>query len=94
MIQFVAEVTYREHLQRYWVADSTGGTFGTGRGSEHLLPESSESGSYKPVWIRIDELANLPVRRERSLSSLRVQCMKGGQENRSRSSTRECDNAA
>ena len=44
--------------QVYFLAQQTGGKFGTGAGEEytHADPASSDEGIYIPVWMLIDEL--------------------------------------
>ena len=58
--QKVAEV----HLglksrQIYFLAEQTGGTFGTGAGEEftHAAPDDPGSGIYIPIWMSLEELS-------------------------------------
>ena len=75
--QLVAEVTFRDRLQQYYLAEAVAGTFGTGRGAELRLPESSGSGSYTPVWILIGDLTTLSVR-PRAVAELVVRATRNG----------------
>ena len=44
--------------QVYFLAEQTGGEFGTGAGEEytHADPASSDEGVYIPIWLPIDQL--------------------------------------
>jgi len=57
--QKVAEVQLgQKSRQIYFLAEQTGGEFGTGIGEEFTNsdPNDSDEGIYTPVWIPIDEL--------------------------------------
>jgi len=57
----VAEDVYRGVPNIFFLARVTGGNLGTGTGKELSAPPDSPSGSYRPVWIAIADLARLPV---------------------------------
>lgn len=59
--RLLAEVIYRGNLQRYYLVEVVGGKFGTGYGAELSLNAASESGSYTPVWLKVDGLLDQPV---------------------------------
>lgn len=59
--RLLAEVVYKGKLQRYYLVDVVGGEFGRGYGAELSFDENSESGSYQPVWLQVDELLDRPV---------------------------------
>jgi len=48
----------RKSRQVYFLAEQTGGEFGTGAGEEYTAsdPASPEEGIYIPVWMPLDEL--------------------------------------
>ncbi|MDQ3327010.1 MAG: hypothetical protein M3506_00600 [Chloroflexota bacterium] len=48
--------------QRYYAAQVTGGTFGTGMGAEFTRQGGGTRGGYAPVWIPIDDVAALDLR--------------------------------
>ena len=57
--QKVAEIQLgQKSRQIYFLAEQTGGEFGTGAGEEYTNsnPDSPEEGIYIPVWIPIEEL--------------------------------------
>ena len=58
--RFLAEIWWHNQPQYYYLVVSAGGEFGTGTGEEmhHPIPER---GSYKPVWVPVKSLLNLPV---------------------------------
>jgi 8-oxo-dGTP pyrophosphatase MutT (NUDIX family) len=51
----IAEVVFEGKSQLFFLAEITGGTFGTGIGEEFNNPPSSH-GTYEPVWILVSEL--------------------------------------
>jgi 8-oxo-dGTP pyrophosphatase MutT (NUDIX family) len=53
----VAVVHFGDSTQHYFTAEVIGGEFGTGDGPEYRLPAGSEGGSYRPVWMRLPDLA-------------------------------------
>jgi 8-oxo-dGTP diphosphatase len=59
--KLLAEIWWHDKPQYYYLAETTGGTFGTGNGEEmrHPLPDK---GSYEPVWVPLGELLDKPVR--------------------------------
>ena len=48
----------KKSRQVYFLAEQTGGEFGTGAGEEytHADPASSDEGVYIPIWMPIDQL--------------------------------------
>lgn len=57
--QKVAEIQFGlKSRQVYFLAEQTGGEFGTGAGEEYadVDPDSPEEGIYIPIWMPIDEL--------------------------------------
>lgn len=61
ILRLVAEVWYNNLPQYYYLAEITGGVFGSGKGKEMSSPTESEQGSYHPCWIPIEDLTELPV---------------------------------
>jgi ADP-ribose pyrophosphatase YjhB (NUDIX family) len=56
-------VTYRDgREQRFYLASITGGTFGTGRGTEMMTSGTTSKGTYRPVWVDLTSLTELDVR--------------------------------
>ena len=56
-------VTYRDgREQRFYLASITGGTFGTGRGTEMTTSGTTAKGTYRPVWVDLTILTELDVR--------------------------------
>jgi 8-oxo-dGTP diphosphatase len=56
-------VAYRDgREQRYYLASITGGTFGTGRGTEMITSGTTAKGTYRPVWVDLTRLTELDVR--------------------------------
>jgi 8-oxo-dGTP diphosphatase len=56
-------VVYRDgREQRYYLASITGGTFGTGRGTEMLTSGKTPKGTYRPVWVDLASLTEIDVR--------------------------------
>jgi 8-oxo-dGTP pyrophosphatase MutT (NUDIX family) len=55
ILRLVAEVWWNGQPQYYYLAGSTGGTFGSGTGEElsHPLPEK---GTYTPMWMPLADL--------------------------------------
>lgn len=62
-------VEFNGNTQRYFRASRVAGTFGTGNGEELTAPMTSDTGSYTPVWMPLDELQRLDVR-PRALATL------------------------
>lgn len=67
--KLVAIVDTLDRKQYYYMANSTGGEFGTGSGPEMASDASSARGSYTPVWIDLEDLAGRDVRPQ-SLATL------------------------
>ncbi len=61
ILRLVAEVWYNGLPQYYYLADISGGEFGSGKGKEMRSSAESEQGSYHPCWIPIEDLIQLPV---------------------------------
>jgi 8-oxo-dGTP diphosphatase len=57
---FVAYRNGRE--QRYYLATITGGSFGTGRGTEMMTSGTTAKGTYRPVWVDLTALHGIDVR--------------------------------
>jgi 8-oxo-dGTP diphosphatase len=57
--QLVAESTYRGHRQLYYLVERTGGEFGAGYGKELSRTAHSERGSVIPVWLAVNQLAQV-----------------------------------
>lgn len=58
----VATVEFKGNEQHYYLGTVTGGEFGSGTGEELRFGSDSPSGSYTPVWMNLDELADRDVR--------------------------------
>jgi 8-oxo-dGTP pyrophosphatase MutT (NUDIX family) len=58
----VAVVHFGHSTQRYFLAESIGGEFGTGDGPEMDSPAESEHGSYRAVWLPVGELVERDLR--------------------------------
>jgi 8-oxo-dGTP diphosphatase len=52
----VAVVHFGLRTQQYFLAETVGGEFGTGDGAELASTPTSESGTYRPVWLPSAEL--------------------------------------
>jgi 8-oxo-dGTP diphosphatase len=74
--RLLAVIWWREKPQYYYLVESSGGTFGTGTGDEMHHP-SPERGTYKPVWISLKNLPNLPVL-PHSLAQIIIEAQTGG----------------
>ena len=53
----VAVVHFGLQTQHYFLAESIGGEFGTGDGPEMESSADSELGSYRAVWLPVEDLA-------------------------------------
>ena len=62
IVRLLGTVVFGTSTQVYFEARVTGGTFGTGTGSEMTSPPASASGSYEPIWLPIAELGSADVR--------------------------------
>jgi len=60
------------HVQTYFSATATGGVFGSGEGVELTRDSSSASGSYRPMWIDLDDVDRLDVRPRSLLDAIRA----------------------
>lgn len=58
----MADLTFRGNRQTYFRARVTGGEFGTGTGPEMDISADSRLGSYKPVWLPLEEAVRLDTR--------------------------------
>lgn len=58
----VAVVKIRASVQYYYLAKTFSGTFGTGTGAELSSPASSEAGTYRAVWLPIEDLEEADLR--------------------------------
>ena len=57
---FATNLGGREH--RYYSATISGGTFGTGQGTEMMTSGKTAKGTYEPVWLPLDLLTEVDVR--------------------------------
>ncbi|GAB3834070.1 NUDIX domain-containing protein [Kribbella italica] len=57
-----AVVNFRLTTQHYYVATALSGTFGTGTGAELTSPPTSDSGSYRAVWLPPTDLTHQSLR--------------------------------
>lgn len=54
--RIVAEVTFPDRVQAYWIVEIEGGEFGTGTGLEVTGQFGERHGSYRPIWMPIADL--------------------------------------
>jgi len=59
--RMVAEVWYQGTPQYYFLAEASGGRFGAGRGEELNRTLNSKKGTYRPTWLKIEEITSQPV---------------------------------
>ena len=59
--RLVAEVSYQDMPQYFFLAEATGGEFGSGHGKEMSSAAESNQGSYRPCWLPFADLLRLPV---------------------------------
>jgi len=59
--QNLAQISWHGKWQYYFLAEITGGTFGSGSGEEMLDP-LPERGTYRPMWMPVVELLDQPVK--------------------------------
>lgn len=59
--QQIAEVIFNENHQTFYLCEIDGGVFGTGDGEEYQPDLPAERGTYKPMWMPIDQLLEQPV---------------------------------
>lgn len=57
----IATIEIAGEMQHCFLATVVGGAFGTGHGPEMTDRGRPEAGSYRPIWVRIDDLADLPI---------------------------------
>lgn len=60
--QLVAEITFLDQFQYYFLVESVGGNFGEGNGPELMGLYPPERGTYQPIWAPIFDLHLLDVR--------------------------------
>ncbi len=58
--RLVAQIDRPEERQLYYLAEICGGEFGTGTGAEMVGRTPPPRGTYKPVWVSIAQLVDLP----------------------------------
>jgi len=56
VVRRVAEVWFRGERQDHFLAEATGGTFGTGKGEEFNGAHRPLHGTYRPLWMPVAEL--------------------------------------
>jgi 8-oxo-dGTP diphosphatase len=76
LVREVARFKWQGKWQHYYLAEITGGSFGTGQGEEMLDPHP-ESGSYQPVWMPVASLLDQPVL-PRPLAQLVLEASRSG----------------
>ena len=59
--RLVAEVTFPDRVQTFWLATVAGGVFGTGTGEEMTGQKPPDRGTYRAVWLPLADLVRLPV---------------------------------
>lgn len=59
--KLVARMGWQGKWQYYYLAEVTGGVFGTGRGEE-MLDTLPGRGTYRPMWMPLAELLDQPVK--------------------------------
>lgn len=59
--RLVAQVWYLGSPQYYFLAEPTAGQFGLGTGEEMKSTPASKKGTYRPIWMRVNELTTQPV---------------------------------
>ena len=57
----IAEVIFQETHQYYYLCKIQNGVFGTGDGEEYHGNLPPERGTYKPVWLPVEQLLHNPV---------------------------------
>jgi 8-oxo-dGTP pyrophosphatase MutT (NUDIX family) len=68
--RLVAEVTFPDRVQTFWLASVAGGEFGTGTGPEMTGGVPSESGTYEPVWLPFTRLGETTLYPQRIATTL------------------------
>ena len=56
-----AEVNYKGSSQYFYLSEIISGEIGTGQGEEYT-DETRERGTYKPMWVDLQELSSIDVR--------------------------------
>ena len=59
--RLVAEVTFPDRVQSFWLATVAGGVFGTGTGPAMTGQEPPDRGTYRAVWLPLADLLRRPV---------------------------------
>jgi 8-oxo-dGTP diphosphatase len=72
--QLVVQFGWQGKWQYYYLAEVTGGTFGSGSGEEMVKP-LPERGTYQPMWMPVADLLDQPVK-PRELAEIVVRCVK------------------
>jgi 8-oxo-dGTP diphosphatase len=60
--RLVAQARFRGQTQYFFLAERRGGEFGSGAGEEMSSPADSKRGSFTPVWMPLEELAQHTIR--------------------------------
>lgn len=55
-VRIVAEVTFPDRVQAYWLAEIESGEFGTGTGLEVTGQMDEREGAYRAIWMPIADL--------------------------------------
>ena len=58
----VAEVTFSDRIQTFWLAEIRGGQFGTGTGPEMTERPTEAYGTFRPIWMPVSEIPRHAVR--------------------------------
>ncbi len=74
--RLLAEIWWHDKPQYYYLVEVAGGEFGTGTGEEMHNPQP-EKGSYRPVWMPVQDLLDLPVLPQ-SLAEMVVKAQSAG----------------
>jgi 8-oxo-dGTP diphosphatase len=59
--RMVAKIWWQGQPQHYYLVERIGGEFGSGAGEE-MRGNDPVSGSYKPVWVQLEKLPDLPFK--------------------------------
>jgi 8-oxo-dGTP pyrophosphatase MutT (NUDIX family) len=59
--RLVAEVTFPDRVQTFWLASVVGGKFGTGTGPEMTGKKPPERGTYRPVWLPVAQIGSVAI---------------------------------
>ena len=74
--RLLAKIGWLGKWQYYYLAEVTGGTFGSGNGKE-LFDPPPERGTYHPMWMAVTDLLEQPVR-PRELAEIVIRYYKIG----------------